>query len=100
MSSLVVRSGSLLSCRGAPLRAIKSLKGKSNASARWVRRQWSDPVVKQAKREGLRSRAAFKLRELNDVRTTPSIKLPNSLLLMAIQTFLAVLFTYCSASSS
>ncbi|POM78423.1 Ribosomal RNA large subunit methyltransferase J [Phytophthora palmivora] len=56
----------LLSCRCAPLRAVKSLKGKSNASARWVRRQWSDPVVKQAKREGLRSRAAFKLRELND----------------------------------
>ncbi|CEG42343.1 ribosomal rna large subunit methyltransferase j [Plasmopara halstedii] len=50
----------------APLRAVKSLKGKSNASARWVRRQWNDPAVKQAKREGLRSRAAFKLRELND----------------------------------
>uniref|UniRef100_A0AAV1VDW9 rRNA methyltransferase 2, mitochondrial n=1 Tax=Peronospora matthiolae TaxID=2874970 RepID=A0AAV1VDW9_9STRA len=45
---------------------IKSLKGKSNASARWVRRQWSDPVVKQAHREGLRSRAAMKLRQLND----------------------------------
>ncbi|CAI5714242.1 unnamed protein product [Peronospora effusa] len=45
---------------------IKSLKGKSNASARWVRRQWNDPVVKQAKREGFRSRAAFKLREIND----------------------------------
>ncbi|CAI5745650.1 unnamed protein product [Peronospora destructor] len=45
---------------------IKSLKGKSNASARWVRRQWNDPVVKQAKREGLRSRAALKLREIND----------------------------------
>ncbi|KAL4116378.1 hypothetical protein PRIC2_011832 [Phytophthora ramorum] len=49
-----------------PLRAFKSLKGKSNASARWVRRQWNDPMVKQAKREGLRSRAAFKLREMND----------------------------------
>ncbi|EEY55433.1 ribosomal RNA large subunit methyltransferase J, putative [Phytophthora infestans T30-4] len=66
MSSTYIRSGSLLGCRCAPLRAVKSLKGKSNASARWVRRQWSDPVVKQAKREGLRSRAAFKLRELND----------------------------------
>ncbi|ETM40939.1 ribosomal RNA large subunit methyltransferase J [Phytophthora nicotianae] len=66
MSSMVIRSGSLLGCHFAPLRAVKSLKGKSNASARWVRRQWSDPVVKQAKREGLRSRAAFKLRELND----------------------------------
>lgn len=66
MSTLCRRS-TLLGCC-APLRAVKSLKGKSNASARWVRRQWSDPVVKQAKREGLRSRAAFKLRELNDVR--------------------------------
>ncbi|KAG2760106.1 hypothetical protein JG687_00011745 [Phytophthora cactorum] len=66
MSSMYVRSGSLLGCHCAPLRAVKSLKGKSNASARWVRRQWSDPVVKQAKREGLRSRAALKLRELND----------------------------------
>ncbi|DAZ98819.1 TPA: hypothetical protein N0F65_000975 [Lagenidium giganteum] len=43
----------------------KSLRGKSNASARWVRRQWNDPMVKQAKREGLRSRAAIKLREIN-----------------------------------
>lgn len=65
MTSLYGRSRSLVSfC--APLRAVKSLKGKSNASARWIRRQWSDPMVKQAKREGLRSRAAFKLRELND----------------------------------
>ncbi|KAJ0409501.1 hypothetical protein ATCC90586_009041 [Pythium insidiosum] len=46
-------------------REVKSLRGKSNASARWVRRQWNDPLVKQAKREGLRSRAAYKLRELN-----------------------------------
>ncbi|KAE8908080.1 hypothetical protein PF005_g15865 [Phytophthora fragariae] len=64
MSSLYMRPG-LLRCN-TPLRAVKSLKGKSNASARWVRRQWNDPMVKQAKREGLRSRAAFKLRELND----------------------------------
>jgi 23S rRNA (uridine2552-2'-O)-methyltransferase len=49
-----------------PTRAHKSLKGKSNASARWVRRQWNDPLVKQAKREGFRSRAAYKLKELND----------------------------------
>ncbi|TYZ65489.1 hypothetical protein PybrP1_010336 [[Pythium] brassicae (nom. inval.)] len=48
-----------------PAREIKSLKGKSSGSARWVRRQWADPIVKQAKREGLRSRAAVKLRELN-----------------------------------
>lgn len=51
-----------------PMREVKSLKGKSSGSARWVRRQWNDPIVKQAKREGLRSRAAVKLRELNTVR--------------------------------
>lgn len=55
-----------------PAREIRSLKGKSNASARWVRRQWNDPIVKQAKREGLRSRAAIKLRELNAVSTWPA----------------------------
>lgn len=65
MSSLFRRSLVLLAL---PAREIRSLKGKSNASARWVRRQWNDPIVKQAKREGLRSRAAIKLRELNTVR--------------------------------
>jgi hypothetical protein len=43
-------------------------KGKSVSSARWLTRQQNDHVVKQAKREGLRSRAAFKLRELNAVQ--------------------------------
>ncbi|KAG7382196.1 rRNA methyltransferase 2, mitochondrial [Phytophthora pseudosyringae] len=80
MSSLVVRSESLLRCACAPLRAVKSLKGKSNASARWVRRQWGDPVVKQAKREGLRSRAAIKLRELDAVRPPAFAAPPPSLL--------------------
>lgn len=69
MSGLFCRRALVGGCSSvAPLREIKSLKGKSNASARWVRRQWSDPIVKQAKREGLRSRAALKLRELNTVR--------------------------------
>ncbi|RLN87040.1 hypothetical protein BBJ28_00011231 [Nothophytophthora sp. Chile5] len=67
MSGLCMRSAALVGGSAAPSRAFKSLKGKSNASARWVRRQWSDPAVKQAKREGLRSRAAFKLRDLNSV---------------------------------
>lgn len=63
------RAGGVLAATSCfATREIKSLKGKSNASARWVRRQWSDPIVKQAKREGLRSRAAVKLRELNSVR--------------------------------
>lgn len=61
----------LVLARALPAREIRSLKGKSNASARWVRRQWNDPIVKQAKREGLRSRAAIKLRELNAVSARP-----------------------------
>ncbi|RHY35232.1 hypothetical protein DYB32_000299 [Aphanomyces invadans] len=40
-------------------------KGKTLSSARWLARQQNDHIVKQAKREGLRSRAAIKLRELN-----------------------------------
>ncbi|EQC35680.1 ribosomal RNA large subunit methyltransferase J [Saprolegnia diclina VS20] len=40
-------------------------KGKSVSSARWLNRQQNDHIVKQAKREGLRSRAALKLREIN-----------------------------------
>lgn len=73
MSGLVRRGPALVARAAAACRETRSLKGKSNASARWVRRQWSDPVVKQAKREGLRSRAAFKLRELNAVRRVPRL---------------------------
>jgi hypothetical protein len=54
---------------GCMLPSRGSMKGKSSGSARWLRRQLNDPLVKQAQREGLRSRAAFKLRELNTVRT-------------------------------
>ena len=35
------------------------------SSQRWLARQLSDPFVKQAKAEGLRSRAAFKIREID-----------------------------------
>ena len=45
----------------------RSLKGKTASSARWCQRQDRDPYVLQARREGLRSRAAFKLREINEV---------------------------------
>lgn len=68
MSGLVARGAALVARAACAGRETRSLKGKSSASARWVRRQWRDPAVKQAKREGLRSRAALKLRELNEVR--------------------------------
>lgn len=41
--------------------------GKHSASSkRWLRRQATDPYVKEARRQGYRSRAAFKLKELDD----------------------------------
>ncbi len=39
---------------------------KSQSSRRWLERQLNDPYVARAKREGLRSRAAFKLAEIDD----------------------------------
>jgi len=41
-------------------------KRKSQSSRRWLERQLNDPYVARAKREGLRSRAAFKLAEIDD----------------------------------
>jgi len=45
---------------------VKSGKGRSLSSKRWLERQLNDPYVARAKREGLRSRAAFKLAEIDD----------------------------------
>ena len=41
-------------------------KGRSVSSKRWLERQLNDPYVARAKMEGLRSRAAFKLAEIDD----------------------------------
>jgi 23S rRNA (uridine2552-2'-O)-methyltransferase len=41
-------------------------KGLKASSTRWLERQLNDPYVAQAKRHGYRSRAAFKLAELDD----------------------------------
>jgi 23S rRNA (uridine2552-2'-O)-methyltransferase len=41
-------------------------KRKSQSSRQWLERQLNDPYVARAKREGLRSRAAFKLAEIDD----------------------------------
>lgn len=41
----------------------------SSSSARWLRRQGQDAFVRQREKENLRSRAAFKLREIAKVRT-------------------------------
>jgi 23S rRNA (uridine2552-2'-O)-methyltransferase len=43
---------------------VKTAKKRSVSSARWLERQLNDPYVAKAKREGYRSRAAYKLIEL------------------------------------
>ena len=49
--------------RGLKVR-VKS--GKSPSSKRWLERQLNDPYVAQARREGFRARAAYKLIEIDD----------------------------------
>ncbi len=45
---------------------VKKARKRSPASARWLERQLNDPYVAQARREGFRSRAAYKLIEIDD----------------------------------
>jgi 23S rRNA (uridine2552-2'-O)-methyltransferase len=45
---------------------VRSRKGRTLASKLWLERQFNDPYVARARREGLRSRAAFKLAEIDD----------------------------------
>jgi 23S rRNA (uridine2552-2'-O)-methyltransferase len=45
---------------------VKSGKGRTLAQKRWLERQLNDPYVARAKREGYRSRAAYKLIEIDD----------------------------------
>ena len=54
--------------RGArdPGKRVKSAKGRTASSTRWLNRQLNDPYVRQAKAEGYRSRAAYKLAELDE----------------------------------
>ena len=44
---------------------MKSAKGRDASSTRWLERQLNDPYVREAKAKGMRSRAAFKLIELD-----------------------------------
>lgn len=45
---------------------IKTARGRTNASVRWLQRQLNDPYVALAEKKGYRSRAAFKLAEINE----------------------------------
>jgi 23S rRNA (uridine2552-2'-O)-methyltransferase len=45
---------------------VKTAKGRPVSSTLWLKRQLNDPYVAAAKRAGYRSRAAFKLAEIDD----------------------------------
>ncbi|MEL0107062.1 MAG: RlmE family RNA methyltransferase [Rhodospirillaceae bacterium] len=45
---------------------VKTAKGRKSSSTRWLQRQLNDPYVAEAQTRGYRSRAAFKLLELNE----------------------------------
>lgn len=45
---------------------VKTAKGRKISSMRWLERQLNDPYVKKARAEGYASRAAYKLKEIDD----------------------------------
>ena len=45
---------------------LKKSRGRTTSSRHWLERQLNDPYVAAAKREGYRSRAAYKLEEIAD----------------------------------
>ena len=52
--------------RSGTRQKVKTAKGRKIGSTRWLERQLNDPYVKAAKSQGYRSRAAFKLLELDE----------------------------------
>ncbi len=52
--------------RGIGHTKLKTAKDRTMSSQKWLERQLNDPYVVQAKAEGWRSRAAFKLMEIDD----------------------------------
>jgi len=45
---------------------LRSAKGRKKSSTLWLKRQLKDPYVDRAQKEGYRSRAAYKLLEINE----------------------------------
>jgi 23S rRNA (uridine2552-2'-O)-methyltransferase len=65
MSKGAKRTGAKRTGRDLAVR-VRTGKGRSVSSKIWLERQLNDPYVARAKREGLRSRAAYKLIEIDD----------------------------------
>jgi 23S rRNA (uridine2552-2'-O)-methyltransferase len=51
---------------GVSMKRLRTAKGRRVSSTRWLERQLNDPYVRRAKAEGYRSRAAYKLIELDE----------------------------------
>ena len=64
-SSGTKSSGRGLTGRNMRVR-VKTARGRTASSTRWLDRQLNDPYVAEARKQGLRSRAAFKLVQLDD----------------------------------
>jgi 23S rRNA (uridine2552-2'-O)-methyltransferase len=47
------------------MKKIKTAKGRKISSIKWIERQLNDPYVAKAKAEGYRSRAAYKIKEID-----------------------------------
>jgi 23S rRNA (uridine2552-2'-O)-methyltransferase len=45
---------------------VKTAKGRTVSSQRWLERQLNDPFVHEAKKQGWRARSVFKLKELDE----------------------------------
>lgn len=61
------RPGSRDSIGGRRLKVrVRTGKGRTVSQKIWLERQLNDPYVAEARRQGLRSRAAFKLKEIDD----------------------------------
>ncbi|HOO50601.1 MAG TPA: RlmE family RNA methyltransferase [Alphaproteobacteria bacterium] len=48
------------------MKKIKTAKGRKASSTRWIERQLNDPYVTRAQKDGYRSRAAYKLLEMDE----------------------------------
>jgi 23S rRNA methylase len=66
MEVIIVRSENSNILKGRNFRVkVKTARGRKISSTKWLERQLNDPYVLQAKKDGYRSRSAFKLIELN-----------------------------------
>lgn len=52
--------------RNKPKSKVRTAKGRKIGSTLWLKRQLNDPYVEEAKKKGYRSRAAFKIIEIDE----------------------------------